>query len=124
MAILDNLTKQSNKLLWENPAPTIGFAAQNITLANADYDYLDIYYLINRKGVSTEHIKCERVLKGYGTVLRLPTYSPSTMYIFDRKIGYVSDTELQIADTTCTISLPETDLNIFILPFKIYGGKF
>lgn len=123
LAVKEVIEHLKLKLLWENSAPTTSFAAQTINLASDDYDYLEIYFITGATGASANLIKCEKCLKGYGTTLTVPSSYDSDAMNMIRTLTYVSDTQLSANSTVCSYSAV-TNTDAYIIPYKIYGGKF
>ena len=114
-------------LLWENSVPTNLFVEQTVTLSSDDYDYLEIYYTILRPGTSGSSggnmMKSEKMLKGFDTVLMHVTGSDHAVYNLARVVTIISDTEIEFGSTTSSNTAIQT-LDAYIIPRKIYGGKF
>ena len=109
------------KKLWENPAPTASFSAQNITLSSADYDFL---LLISKRTISTNDTYSDIFCKTYsGCVCHTAPSSSGDM--FYRLYTYVDDTHYSISD--CTYQLMKTAAqqtwNNGVVPVAIYGIK-
>lgn len=98
------------KLLWSNPSPTSAFAAQNITLASDDYDFLMVYVSSNITWI-TKLYDSFIVKKGNGAYLVIAD--------FRRSVRYVSDTSLSVLDATAS----GTTNNNTCVPIAIYGFK-
>ncbi len=107
------------KLLWENPSPTSSFAAQTITLASDDYDYLKFFF----GGATNNVVFSQDTLKGCNTELFNSWYWSGGTSIAIRKCTYVSDTEYSIAGSTYFQNGTYTD-NANCVIKAIYGGKF
>jgi len=69
-------------------------------------------------------MKGEKFLKGYGTVLQHVSGSDNVAYTLSRLVTYVSDTELNFADASSSNTNLQNIAEVYIIPRKIYGGKF
>lgn len=105
---IDLMTK-----LWENPDPTQTFAAQDISLANSNYDLLLIIY----KRYTSQLATWSTIInKGASTFISFLAGS-DTGY---RKISPNSDTSYAITDVTSGNS---GVTNAYLIPYQIYGIK-
>ena len=68
-------------ILWTNPAPNSGFAGQDITLPNEDYDY---YKIITRVGGNDPNMLTTFVYKNLTAVATYPFYYNGTLYVRSR----------------------------------------
>ena len=124
-AVIDNapgvdggLSADLLNLLWENPDPTSAFAAQNITLASSDYDYL---LMIANVDVNNPNQLSAIVSKGYGTYISLADINASGAINKYRGLYYVNDTTYSAANGYTGNS--STTNNSIIIPKAIYGIK-
>ena len=97
--------------LWENPSPTASFAAQNITLANDDYDFLMLIWQLSSGYYDDTNI----VRKGQGTYLTSSSYPD----MVSRVIQYTNDTTLNVNNALRNSAID----NSVLIPVKIYGIK-
>ena len=101
--------------LWENPSPTVAFAAQDITLSSSDYDFL----LIVSNVTGGAHIAISSIAqKGQHIYLGYPTYNNGVISIF-RTATRVSDTVYSFGPTQVN---GQSD-NDNLIPVAIYGFK-
>lgn len=130
--INESLIAPKMKLLWTNPKPSQNFPAQKINLSNDDYDYLVVFFKL-RAGLSG--LKMTGTLKGYDLTLNGSDGShlagSSNYYgtAFVRNCTRVSNTQYNIPTSTSfmgnsTSSPSAGDLTAYLIPVKIYGGKF
>ena len=121
--------KKLNKL-WENPEPSNVFNAQTITLANDNYDYLVIFYKLNR-GLSS--LMSTMSIKGYGFTLNgggNSHVSGSSNYVgstYLRDCQRISDTQYKVPLAYVYVGNSTTqgsDPSTYLIPVFIYGGKF
>jgi hypothetical protein len=108
------------KKLWENPAPTASFVAQNITLDSADYDFL--YIAFTAYDGNANAYESVTIPKGKGCILSLATGYRGSENIRTRQITYVSDTSLSVGDgylgqASATVN------NATCVPIVVYGIK-
>lgn len=108
--------------LWENPNPATAFAAQNITLASDDYDFLLIVYrhstgfngyksVIEPKNVSTMWLDVsDNSGNGSISIVRTATKNSDTSYAFASAYYSIGTSA-------------STEDNTFIIPQVIYGIK-
>lgn len=109
------------KKLWENPAPTASFVAQNITLDSADYDFLVVFYMY---AISIPNVLSVIAPKGNNIYLTSATSQTSGAAALDRVITYVSDTSLSVDNGYyCIGSNARTLNNTSNIPIAIYGIK-
>jgi len=101
--------------LWENPSPTSAFAAQNITLASGDYDFLAI--ITNYCMYWFE--------KGQNCRMSVSqTSSSSSVTVVFRNVTYDSDVSLSIAAGYVQSSGSSRSVdNSILVPTAIYGIK-
>lgn len=107
--------------LWENPNPTSAFAAQTITLASDDYDFLMFEYKI-----STTDQRCMATIVKKGESVRMNTVAPSSDYpvvLLSRDVNYVSSVSYSVSTASATIGNAYQTNDIFLLPIVIYGFK-
>ena len=108
--------------LWENPAPTSAFAAQNIELSSDDYDML----MVTGYEWKDEALKIPTVFseKGNGMRLGFPAYGGSGVINFSRKITRTDDTHFSVDGCYRAPSSgsPYVD-NEYLIPTHIYGIK-
>lgn len=109
------------KTLWVNPSPNSAFAAQNITLASDDYDFLLIIYRLYTTVNSYQSVITK---KGQGTILDLATLSDYGATTRARAVNYSSDTSLSVMDCSAQqgSNIYATD-NHANVPAIIYGFK-
>lgn len=120
--IEESIIKAGGKILWSNPNPLLDFASQLITLASNDYNFLEIYFLVNIEGTL---LLSNKFLKGYGTALvffgQHASDYPSS---FSRKIARNSDISFSI--DTCyrqkTNANTKVEFNSYCIPVCIKGG--
>ena len=115
----DFLTK-----LWENPNPTAAFAAQDITLASDDYDFL--LCVFNATNSSSYRNGVAIAPKGQNLFLSLTQARGDSFGLgtFNRILGYTSDTSYSAEDaTTAVAGQTATSNNIYSIPIAIYGFK-
>lgn len=105
--------------LWENPAPSSPFAAQNITLNSSDYDFLIVFSKYGNNIASSITAP-----KGFGVFLNIASATSDGAYGFRRSLNYIDDTTLGASDnysaygtTTATVD------NTVNIPVVIYGIK-
>lgn len=103
------------KKLWENPAPTASFSAQNITLASDDYDFL----LWEFNSYNTQIYSVNSLIKKGQSVYAEMTWVDSVVRGRHRIATYVSDTKYSINDCTQMGS----SNNAGLIPIAIYGIK-
>ena len=92
-----NISCLRTKVLWTNPNPNIQFEAQNITLSDGNYEYLEVI-LRATTGINRQY--SVKIKKGNGAnflTYYVVTWSP---YNYDqfRTADYISDTEYSISD--------------------------
>lgn len=109
------------KKLWENPNPTSAFAAQPITLASDDYDFLMVSVIVNSVTVGISVV----VPKGKGGYISqtMPQTSNGAK-TFRRLFERISDTEYSISECMYEIGAGAWQQdNSAIIPYTIYGFK-
>ena len=106
---LENLTAF---ILWENNDLQSTFDAQKITLNTDNFSSYEIFYI---HGSGTNLCYSQKMLKGYGTRLFVPTLDGITY----REVSYVSDTELNVA----TANKNGTSVNNLAIPVCVIGYK-
>ena len=109
------------KKLWENPTPTANFAAQNITLASDDYDFL---LWIFRFATTVPRDISITSKKGDGFTATLSGVGGSGIYNIYRDAVYNSDTSISVYN--CTIQFAGqtgSQDNARIVPIAVYGLK-
>jgi hypothetical protein len=111
--------------LWENPNPTADFAAQTVTLASDDYDFLlfDYAYLANGKRFTSIASKgCDGIINVaiqasdivFGDPMRTITYNTATSIS-------ISDCSYQAIQNGGAVSTATNNSNL--IPIAIYGFK-
>lgn len=101
-------------LLWSNPSPTSAFAAQNITLANSDYDMYEILFAYISSGST---IACDlKALKGYGVFASYRVSSDN----YERDVAFTDATHLAIDNAKKNGG---TNDNTRLIPIVVYGIK-
>jgi len=110
--------------LWENPNPTASFAAQSITLASDDYDFL-LILASNDVTWSDKTITSYIVQKGQHANIDLAVQTGSSFVnTFVRKLLYVSDTSYSVQDNYVQPSnSTRTAYNNGLVPIAVYGFK-
>jgi hypothetical protein len=102
--------------LWENDSPSSAFAAQSITLASSDYDFLIWVYNANNESTisaSTMHPK--------GGIADMSFYfATSNVPARTRTANYIDDTHYSVRACYTTTSATNNTYNI---PIAIYGIK-
>lgn len=93
--------------LWENPDPTSAFAAQTITLANDDYDFL-LWIVKDCSSICS---------KGSGATFSIASRSSGQPVNYIRASVYISDTSYSITDCNGGLN------NDMLIPLVIYGFK-
>ena len=106
------LEKLTAFILWENNDLQATFDAQKITLNTDNFSSCEILYI---HGGGTNFCYSQKLLKGYGTRLFVPTLDGITY----REVSYVSDTELNVA----TANKNGTSVNNLAIPVCIIGYK-
>lgn len=111
------------KLLWSNPNPTSAFAAQNITLASDEYDFL----LWIMKSWSTGSVQSSTIItKGSNGYLNVSIADSSKIIIVRRRaVTYVDNRTYSIEagyGANTTDNTYTTDNNICV-PIAVYGIK-
>ena len=123
---VDELNSKLPKVLWENPNPSAEFAGQEITLNSDDYDYLEIECAIANSAPS--FTVCMRAPKGNSTGCERVASQKisSTVYLVSRNRDfiYVDNTHLTVGNAYLSYSNVNTIRNDYMIPTKIYGGKF
>lgn len=114
-----------NTVLWQNPNPNATtFAAQNITLSSANYDYFDILYYCY---TDVRRVHTARVYKNQAAAsLSAIFVFNNTMYAGERALTRVSDTVYSISSTrgqAFTGTGNASDVIDWLIPIAIYGGK-
>lgn len=106
--------------LWENPSPTSVFAAQNITLASGDYDFLLVVsnlYTSMGERFSVISPKGSNIYINYAV-------SGSGSRSANRTLTYVNDTTLTAEDAYTAIGTTQSSVdNARCIPIAIYGIK-
>ena len=106
--------------LWENPNPSVAFAAQNIELSSDDYDFT--LWVTNYAGsVYTTII----IPKGRSGMFFLSgTTGGSYTITAQRDVARVSDTEYSIGSAlTQNSNAARTINNVYFVPIAVYGFK-
>ena len=112
-----NITNITGQILWTNPSPTSAFATQNITLSSSDYDMYEAIFYGSITGADT--ITTGRIPKGKNFFLAQTYNTGAGDVTRNRKIQYVSDTEMTVTDGTQA----ETTNNNVNIPVYIIGYK-
>lgn len=115
------------KLLWSNPSPSSGFAAQTISLDLSDYDEVEIECLASAGG--TDFVT-ERCLIGKATMAQFVSggngYGSGTPFLTERR--FVTSTTGIIVSTGygCFTGGSDWSYNSTtrMIPLKIYGIKY
>jgi len=113
------------KLLWSNPDPTSTFDAQNITLADNDYDFLLFMYKYGASDTDP-YSNSEIVRKGDGIIFTraVTTSSESYTIVRQRTAKYVDNKTYNIlACYTQSSNAERTTTNEYLIPIAIYGIK-
>lgn len=111
------------KTLWENPNPTAEFAAQNITLASDDYDFLIVLY--NPMIGINVYLRATAIIsKGAHTILSYTFANDDSVGCANRWFVYVNDTTYS-ADVGYGENSGSTrsQTNGACVPVAIYGIK-
>lgn len=108
--------------LWENPAPTAGFAAQTITLNSADYDYLMI---VCSHSTSYPNRQTSTIVqKGYTATCALLSATGGGVQANSRIFTYSNDTTYSVATgQTATGAGSYSTADTLCVPQVIYGIK-
>lgn len=107
--------------LWENPDPTVAFAANaEINLLSSDYDYLIFVYYLSNTYNGTASAICE---KGSNTVLTLALSASNSAQNWTRFITRESDVKYIAAACTASYYGSVTTNNDRIIPYQVYGIK-
>lgn len=117
-----NISCLRTKVLWTNQNPNISFGAQNITLSDGNYEYLE-FILRATTGINRQY--SVKIKKGNGAnflTYYVVTWSP---YNYDqfRTADYISDTEYSISDNYRR-STDKSDIDISNdqnIPIEIIG---
>lgn len=111
------------KTLWTNSDPTAEFAAQTITLASDDYDFL----LVTAIGANDNNDNISTIVrKGRDFTLFLSSALNNGILNVSRKFTYLSDTSYSVDvgyRRTSVDSEATTTQNIRCIPVTIYGIK-
>lgn len=110
------------KTLWVNPSPNSAFAAQNITLASDDYDYL----LVSSKCHFGASIIVSFIApKGHDILTYyVSTSSGTALNDFERLLTHTSDTNFSVAECAYQPSgSARSTNNDYMIPLAIYGFK-
>ena len=112
---------ESMKLLWKNDNITSPFAAQSIELLDDNYDFEVVFF----RGHTTDDTELAEVIeKGKNSILTYASTNGSGVFCGRRKVTYVSDTSLSIAEASYCIGTDAPIVNNdFIIPVKVYGFK-
>ena len=113
------------KLLWSNPNPTSAFAAQNITLASDEYDFLLFMYKYGASDTDP-YINSEIVKKGSGIIFSKAVTASSESYtiVRQRTAKYVDNKTYNIlACYTQYSNAARTTTNGYLIPIAVYGFK-
>lgn len=109
--------------LWENPNPTSAFAAQTITLASDDYDFL----LVQGIAASDNNIGISIIVaKGGDFIFSASSPITNGILLTSRAFTYISDTSYSVDDgirRTSVDSEATQVQNIRCVPITIYGFK-
>ena len=112
----------SFELLWENQSPTSSFAAQTVTLASDDYDFLLFIHRVNNGSTSPCNSLC--IPKGQGGNFCVGGTSSNGVIGNDRRITYTDDTHIAYGDNNYCYGTNATSVsNTRNIPYKIYGFK-
>ena len=117
-----NISCLRTKVLWTNQNPNTSFKAQNITLSDGNYEYLEVI-LRATTGINRQY--SVKIKKGNGAnflTYYVVTWSP---YNYDqfRTADYISDTEYSISDNYRR-STDKSDIDISNdqnIPIEIIG---
>lgn len=109
-------------LLWENSSPTSSFAAQTVTLASDDYDFLLFIHRMNNGSTSPCNSLC--IPKGQGGNFCVGGTSSNGVIGNDRRITYTDATHIAYGDNNyCYGNNAASVSNTRNIPYKIYGIK-
>lgn len=92
------LTNLAGQILWTNPSPTSSFSPQTITLSSSDYDMYEVIFYGSITGADT--LTSGRIPKGGNFFLQQIYNTGTGDVVRNRKIQYVSDTSMTVADGT------------------------
>jgi len=111
----DEFSKFSIDLLWENPDPTVSFAAQEVSVSNMSlYAFIMIVY---KYRCSNAQLLSQTVPSGNSVWL---SFSAKSSGSFGRRpVAYVDDNTLSFE----TASNSGSDNNEYAVPYQIYGIK-
>ena len=98
--------------LWTNPSPTASFSAQNITLADGDYNFLTTNFSVS-VGFNNKIYKSVTVEKGQSVILDVGRLN------YQRVATYISDTSYNVGSAN---DASATNDNVCV-PISIYGIK-
>ena len=104
------------KLLWQNPNPSIDFAAQTVTLNSSDYDFILAIFATATNGT---HTVSAIFPKGYGSAFSFGAVLSGAIQIRGRNITYISPTSIQFGDA----NVNGTVNNTYCCPLYLYGFK-
>ena len=108
-------------LLWENPNPTSAFAAQNITLASDEYDFLLTLAKIN---TSSNVVLSSITPKGNNIWLDYAASSANGSLVANRPGTYSSNKVYNFSScSTATGTTASSTDNNRLIPVAIYGFK-
>lgn len=105
------------KTLWTNPSPTTEFAAQNITLASSDYDFLLVE--TKYKANDTQIVNSVIIPKGYRALMDFGDIVAGVSKNMYRALVSTSDTSYSFTDAY----IESTVNNSYLIPIAIYGIK-
>lgn len=109
------------KELWRNPSPSSAFAAQNITLASDDYDFL---LWVFKEGLSYDRNNSIISEKGYGINISTDSFSSGEIFVANRRVDYATDTSYSFGDASYKIGTNATVTdNNYLTPIAVYGIK-
>lgn len=122
---LEEAQKSELQLLWTNPAPTVAYAAQTLTVNLEDYDFIELYFC---EGTARTHYNSAMILKGHSSRLTDIYLAASSCELYTRTITGVTDNGVTFDDgitakITASSYARSTD-NAKLIPEAIYGGKF
>lgn len=122
---LDEAQKSELQLLWTNPAPSVAFAPQTVTVDLSEFDFIEIYFC---ESTSRTHYKSEMTLKNHSTRLTDMYLAASSCELYTRTVTAITDAGITFDDgitgkVTASNYARSTD-NSKMIPEAIYGGKF
>lgn len=122
---LDEAQKSELQLLWTNPAPSVAFAPQTVTMDLSEFDFVEIYFC---ESTARAHYKSEMTLKNHSTRLTDMYLAASSCELYTRTVTAITDAGITFDDgitgkVTASNYARSTD-NSKMIPEAIYGGKF